>query len=103
MAVRETTIEKYFREQIEERGGLCEKHVSPGRKGVPDRLVTIPYTGGPGPAHMELVELKAPRKKGKLDPSQERDHARREKVGIKVPVIWMKEQVDRYVLVKFGR
>lgn len=100
--MRESVLEKYFREQIETRGGLCEKHTSPGRKGVPDRLVTIPYTGGPEKARMELVELKSPRKKGKLDAAQGRDHERRAKAGIKVVVIWMKEQVDRYVAVRFG-
>jgi hypothetical protein len=99
--MREVRVEDYLREQVELRGGLCEKHVSPGRKGVPDRLITIPYTTGPEPARMELVETKAPGKKPRKD--QERDHARRAKLGIVVRVIDTKAKVDNYVRIVFGR
>jgi hypothetical protein len=53
-------IETYFKRRVKEAGGMTEKHVSPGRKGVPDQLVT--WQGGV----MHLVELKAPRTKGEI-------------------------------------
>jgi hypothetical protein len=109
--VRETAVEKYLVEQVEARGGLCEKHVSPGRKGVPDRLVSWP--GGYSDwriehwpplitrdsshffAMMDLVETKAPL--GRLSGPQRRDHARRGALGIPVYVVWTKAHVDEYI------
>ncbi|NLC41156.1 MAG: VRR-NUC domain-containing protein [Clostridiaceae bacterium] len=34
--------ERYLKTRVEERGGLCYKFVSPGNKGVPDRIVITP-------------------------------------------------------------
>jgi hypothetical protein len=99
--VRETTVEKYLREQVEARGGLCEKFVSPGRRGVPDRLVTWPegYSDDNDTlffyGFMDLVETKAPN--GRLRGSQVRDHKRRRLLGIIVFVASTKEQVDEYI------
>lgn len=87
--MRESNVEAYLKEQVEARGGLCEKHVSPGLVGVPDRLITWPY------GRMELVETKAPGKKPR--PSQVRDHARRAKRCVSVPVLDTMEKVDAYV------
>jgi hypothetical protein len=98
--VRETVVEAYLRKRVEECGGLCEKHVSPGRKGVPDRLVTIPYRNEPNTPRMELVETKAPGKKPRAD--QVRDHERRAKLGIVVRVIDTKAKVDNYIAGVFG-
>ncbi|OZI09212.1 nuclease [Siphonobacter sp. BAB-5385] len=52
----EKQLEKKFREQVKKRGGLALKFVSPGFRGVPDRLV---LTLG----KIHFVELKAPGKK----------------------------------------
>lgn len=49
---REKQLEKYLRLRIEERGGVCQKFVSPGQDGVPDRVVVMP--GG----RVYFVELK---------------------------------------------
>lgn len=89
MAVRESKVEKHLRVSVEGRGGLCEKHVSPGRRGVPDRLVTWP--GG----IMDLVETKRP--KGTVRKNQEEDHKRRARLGIKVYVLDTIEAVDWYI------
>lgn len=89
MGQKETPIEEYLTQQVEMRGGLCEKHTSPGRRGVPDRLIT--WHGG----YMHLVETKAP--KGELSALQARDHRRRRLRGVNVFVLWTKQQVDRYV------
>ncbi len=88
----ERVIESYFKEQVEKNGGMCEKFVSPGTKGVPDRIVTWP---APGFSRIHFVELKAPL--GKLDPCQVRDHARRKRLGCHVFVLYTKRQVDDYI------
>lgn len=87
--MRESTVEKYFVKKVREAGGEAEKFVSPGRRGVPDRVVSLP--GG----RVDWVELKAPN--GRLKPEQERDHERRRAMGHPVWVLFTKEQVDRYI------
>jgi hypothetical protein len=58
----EKTIEVNLCRSIEAMGGLALKFVSPGRVGVPDRIVLLPS------GEMYFVELKAPGKK--LSPKQ---------------------------------
>lgn len=77
--MRESTIEKALVERVKALGGMCEKFTSPSRRGVPDRLVTLP--GG----RIVFVELKATG--GKLSALQQRDHARRRALGCSVFVI----------------
>lgn len=87
--MRETKVETYLTEQVEERGGLCEKHVSPGLNGVPDRLITWPS------GRMELVETKAPGEQPRGN--QYRDHQRRAKRHVTVYVLDTVEKVDEYI------
>jgi hypothetical protein len=75
----EKAIEAALVRRVKELGGLCEKFVSPGRRSVPDRVVTLP--GG----RIVFVEVKAPGKKP--TELQERDHWRRRKLGCEVLVI----------------
>ena len=90
MYIRESKVEKYLTEQCDAlpNPSICEKHVSPGRRGVPDRLVT--YLGC-----MYLVELKAP--KGKTSAWQRRDHELRRRCGITVIICHTIEQVDTFI------
>jgi hypothetical protein len=37
----ESKIEKYLFEEIKKLGGMCLKWVSPGNKGVPDRIIFL--------------------------------------------------------------
>lgn len=53
---RESDIEQDFRKWVEARGGESLKFVSPGTKGVPDRLVFLNGI-------LTLIEFKAPGKK----------------------------------------
>jgi len=53
----EKEIEQKLREQAEALGCLCLKFVSPGRAGVPDRIILAPH------GRVIFVELKAPGKK----------------------------------------
>ena len=88
--MRESTVERYFVKRVKEAGGVSEKHVSPGRHGVPDRIVLWPES------KIDWVELKTVG--GILSPAQKRDHARRRALGQKVFVLWTKAGVDYYIL-----
>lgn len=83
---RENKVEKYLRERIKELRGECLKFTSPGRTGVPDRIVILP--GG----QLIFVELKRP-KKGATD-DQKRVHERLRDLRQNVIVIDSRELVD---------
>lgn len=84
----EKKIEKALCKRVKELGGLCDKFTSPGKRAVPDRVVTLP--GG----RVIFVELKAPGKKPTV--LQGRDHARRRELGCDVRVIDSLEDVDAF-------
>lgn len=86
--MRESAVETHLRLAVKRAGGLYDKFKSPGRHGVPDRLVTLPGS-------MDLVELKRPG--GKAEDHQKRDHARRFKLGIRVRIIDTIEAADAYI------
>lgn len=52
--MKESSVERRLRKRVEAAGGKCWKWVSPGRRGVPDRIVLLP--GGV----VAFVETKAP-------------------------------------------
>lgn len=56
----ENDIEKYLVKRVKENDGLCLKFVSPGNRGVPDRICI-------GIKRLCFVELKAPGKKSRAD------------------------------------
>lgn len=88
--VREAEIENYLVEQVELRGGLCEKFICPGKKGVPDRIVTWQYP------KIDFVECKKPRG-GRVEVLQRLDHAARRVCGHLVRVLRTFEDVDAYI------
>ncbi len=75
----EKDIENALVRRVKSLGGTCEKFTSPGRRSVPDRLVTMPS------GTIIFVELKAPGKKP--TELQARDHERRRAMGCDVRVI----------------
>lgn len=75
----ERDVEKALVKRVKELGGMCEKFTSPGRRSVPDRLITMP--GG----RIIFVELKAPGKEP--TENQAKDHTRRRDLGCDVRVI----------------
>lgn len=86
--MRESKIERALRLKVKAMGGLCEKFTSPGKRSVPDRIVTLP--GG----RIIFVEIKA---NGKLPtPLQVRDHTIRMMLGCDVRVIDSMEGVDAF-------
>ena len=84
----ESKIEAALVVRVKTLGGTCEKFVSPGRRGVPDRIVTLP--GG----RIIFVELKGTA--GRLSPSQIRDHERRIRMGCDVRVINSLEGINAF-------
>ena len=77
--MRESDIEAALRGGAAMLGGIAYKFVSPGRVGVPDRIVVMPS------GVTVFVEMKAPGKKP--EPHQEREHERLRKLGHRVYVI----------------
>ena len=75
----EEDVENALVRRVKKLGGTAEKFTSPGRRSVPDRLVTLPD------GSIIFVELKAPGKKP--TEKQARDHERRRKMGCDVRVI----------------
>jgi hypothetical protein len=88
--MREKSIEKYLKDQVESYGGMCKKWVSPGWNGAPDRIVLFPMF-----AAVFFVELKAPN--GKLQPSQIQAHKQLQKMGHDVLVLNTKEKVKLWI------
>jgi len=75
----ERDVEKALVKRVHSLGGMAEKFTSPGRRSVPDRLITLPN------GRIIFVECKAPGKKPTK--AQLRDHARRRALGCDVRVI----------------
>lgn len=85
----EKQIEARFRKKVKAAGGIALKFVSPGYRGVPDRLVFMPR------GRIYLVELKAPGKKpSKL---QLKVKAMLEGLGFKYYVIDSYEAVEAFI------
>jgi len=84
----EKTIEARLVARVKALGGTCEKFTSPGRRSVPDRIVTLPQ------GRIIFVEVKAPGKAA--TDLQQRDHERRRALGCDVRVIDSAEAVDAF-------
>ena len=84
----EKDIEIALVRRVKTLGGMCEKFTSPGRRSVPDRIITMP--GG----RIVFVELKNTGKKPTA--LQLRDHDRRRALGCDVRVIDNMEDVNAF-------
>lgn len=88
--MKEKPIEEYLRTETESLGCWCRKWVSPGTRGVPDRLVFIPGN------FLEIVETKS--STGIPEPLQRSVHKILGKMGFGVWTLNSKEQVDFFVI-----
>ena len=88
---KESNYETRFVNACAKRGWICEKFTVPGKRGVPDRLVTA------GHGYICFVELKQPGKKP--EPLQVLDHEKRRKLGADVYVASCMKSVN-YVIEK---
>lgn len=84
----ERDIERAFVRRVKALGGLCEKFTSPGRRSVPDRVVTLPGN------RIIFVELK--RTGAVPTEAQARDHDKRRALGCDVRVIDNIEDVNAF-------
>lgn len=87
--MRESTLEHRLVREVKRIGGEALKWVSPGNRGVPDRLVILP--GG----RTVYVEMKAPGKP--LQPLQERWAKKLRNLGQTVYKVDSEEDIDRLV------
>jgi hypothetical protein len=53
----EKTLERYLVRRVRALGGQCFKFLSPGRAGMPDRMIVLPGN------RISFLEIKAPGKK----------------------------------------
>ncbi|MGK9252381.1 VRR-NUC domain-containing protein [Paenibacillus humicus] len=93
--MREASIERRFVSAVERHGGRAPKWVSPGQRGVPDRIVILPDGG------VAFVELKAPGKP--LGPLQEKWAERLRDLGHSVYRIDSAEGIDDFIREVFPR
>jgi hypothetical protein len=85
----EKEIEKHLVKRVKELGGIAYKFVSPGNRGVPDRIVFLP--GG----LIIFVELKAPGKE--TTPPQDLQQKRLRDLGNMVYTFDNKELIDDFI------
>jgi len=86
--MNEKQVERHFKWAVEVLGGKTYKFVSPGVKGVADRVVCMPN----GTTH--FVELKT--KGGRLSALQLIFAADMERLNQNYKVLWDKEQVNEW-------
>jgi len=84
--MKESQIEKKLKDKVEAIGGKCMKFVSPGMRGVPDRICLFP--GG----QVVFVETKAPGEKPR--PLQKKRHDELKQLGFKVLIIDSEEKIN---------
>lgn len=87
--MRESTLERRLVVAVERAGGKAPKWVSPGNRGIPDRIVILP--GG----RTVFVEMKAP--SGRLDPLQVRWAEILRGLGHEVYKIDSQEGIDQFI------
>ena len=88
MGARENKVETYLDEQVELRGGITRKWVSPGRVGAPDRIIIIAGV-------VWFVEVKTVN--GILSKPQKREHGRLKDAGANVTTVYGTKGVDKFV------
>lgn len=86
MGTAEAKIEKYLVKEVKRLGGFTRKYISPGVRGVPDRIVFFP-------GQVVFVEVKT--EIGVLSKLQQLEIARLHKYRIPVVVLKSKKEVDK--------
>lgn len=87
--MRESTLERRLVREVKRIGGRAPKWVSPGNRGVPDRIVILP--GG----QTVFVEMKAPGKP--LEPLQIRWASILKRMGHRVYKIDSAEGIEKFI------
>lgn len=85
----ESNIEKRLVRGVRQLGGEAYKFISPGRSGVPDRIVILPE------GQILFAELKT--ETGRLSPAQLRQVTRMRELGARVVVLYGMDDVTRFL------
>ncbi len=88
MGVRENKVEKYLHDETERHGGTTRKWVSPGRDGVPDRIVFLNH-------RIYFVEVKTV--DGVESEIQERERIRLTEHGADVRIVYGAKGVNEFI------
>ena len=88
MGVRENKVEKYLDAEVKKLGGLTRKWVSPGRDGVPDRIVIL---------HGLVVFVEVKTVDGRLSVAQAREHAKLVAAGAEALPVFGNDDVDIFI------
>jgi hypothetical protein len=86
----ESEVEKHFDWAVQTMGGRTWKFVSPGRRGVSDRIACLPD------GSTWFVELKRPG--GRMSGLQKLFAAEMDRLHQQYAILWTKEMVDRWSL-----
>lgn len=84
----ESKVEDYLDQEVQKLGGITRKWVSPGRLGVPDRIVIIK-------GQVIFVELKTVC--GVMSPWQKREIERLREQLCRVEVLYGRKDVDQFI------
>jgi hypothetical protein len=90
--MREARVEEHLVQRVKETGGFTRKVKWLGRRGAPDR-----FCGWPHLQRFAMPELKRPNGPD-AEAHQKREHERLRACGIRVDVLFTKEQVDAWIL-----
>lgn len=88
---RESSVEDHLIAAARRHDALCLKFVSPGRTGVPDRILISPEFG------TVFVELKRPGQVGSVRPKQRATHAKMRRYGARIFVVDTTADVDALI------
>lgn len=89
LPMKEKNVEKYLKSQCKLAGILSEKFVSPGKRHVPDQILSF------SPGLSAFVECKATGQSPTL--MQAKDHEARRKLGFYVGVVDSRASVDQCI------
>lgn len=85
----EKELEILLSEFVKQKGGIAYKFTSPGRAGVPDRLVLLPH------GRIGFVEVKSPETKSKMRNIQIAEMKRINRLGFKCYLLNDPVQIPR--------
>lgn len=85
----ESQLETYLFKRVSKLGGMALKFLSPGRAGVPDRIILMP--GG----RIYFVEMKSP--DGSVNSIQEYVFEKFAELGFKVHILNSIESIEKFL------
>ena len=85
----ESQLERKLFERIKKMGGMALKFISPGRAGVPDRIILMPE------GKIYFVEMKS--RRGEINPIQEYVFEKFKNLGFEVRILNSEEKIKNFL------